>query len=66
MLPGESESGGGGCGQLVHGASSSGSRLNRQKLCYDLAMLQVLVIIHIATEHGCGGDWSELWYPPVP
>lgn len=54
-------------GQLVHGASSGGSRLNRGAMKYCLMMieLQVPLIIHLTIEHGCAGDWPELCYPPM-
>ena len=54
-------------GQLVHGASSSGSRLNRTTLRYCTEMLRMLVpaMILIAMDQGCGDDWPELCYPPV-
>ena len=54
-------------GQLVHGASSGGSRLNRGSLKYCLWSLQKFVplIIHLVIEHGCHDDWPDLCYPPV-
>jgi hypothetical protein len=54
-------------GQLVHGASSGGSRLNRGSMKYCLMTLELLVplIIHLAIEHGCDDDWPELCYPPM-
>ncbi len=54
-------------GQLVHGASSSGSRLNRTTLRYCTEMLGRLVplTIQLVMERGCNDDWPELCYPPV-
>jgi hypothetical protein len=54
-------------GQLVHGASSGGSRLNRGSMKYCLMALEILVplLLHIVIEHGCGDDWPELCYPPL-
>ena len=53
-------------GQLVHGASTGGSRLNRSSLRYCLELLSIFVplIQHIVIEHGCGDGWQELCYPP--
>ena len=54
-------------GQLVHGASTSGGRLNRKPLNRGLDLLKAVVplAIHIVLEKGCGDDWPELCYPPV-
>lgn len=54
-------------GQLVHGASTSGSRLNRTTLKYCLTMLDRFApaIVEIVAESGCNDDWPELCYPPV-
>ncbi len=54
-------------GQLVHGASSGGSRLNRTTLRHGLLALEAFVplIVHLTIEHGCGDDWPELCYPPL-
>lgn len=54
-------------GQLVHGASSGGSRLNRGSLKYCLWALEKFVplIIHVVLEHGCHDDWPDLCYPPM-
>jgi hypothetical protein len=53
-------------GQIVHGASTGGSRLNRTSLHYCLLMLEAIVplIQHIVIEHGCNDDWPDLCYPP--
>ena len=54
-------------GQLVHGASSGGSRLNRGSMKYCLWALQKFVplLIHVVIEHGCHDDWPDLCYPPL-
>jgi hypothetical protein len=54
-------------GQLVHGASTGGGRLNRKPLNYCLTLLGEVVplIIHLVLEHGCNDDWPELCYPPI-
>ena len=53
-------------GQLVHGASTRGSRHNRQTLKNATTLLEKLlpVILNTVIEHGCGDDWPELCYPP--
>jgi hypothetical protein len=53
-------------GQIVHGASTGGSRLNRTSLrhCSDLLERLVPVILHIVIEHGANDDWPALCYPP--
>jgi len=55
-------------GQIVHGASTRGSRLNRTALKYGTQTLHQLVpvLLHIVIEQGCGDDWPELCYPPEP
>jgi hypothetical protein len=54
-------------GQLVHGASTGGSRLNRTTLNYCLkAMEEFLpVILLVVIDHGDTDEWPELSYPPV-
>jgi hypothetical protein len=54
-------------GQMVHGASTGGSRLNRNSVKYSLQMLALLVplIQQIVIEHGGNDDWPELCYPPI-
>jgi hypothetical protein len=53
-------------GQIVHGASTGGSRLNRPALRYCLIFAEILIPVmqHIVIECGCGDDWPELCYPP--
>ncbi|WP_428938975.1 hypothetical protein [Fontivita pretiosa] len=55
-------------GQIVHGAATGGSQLNRRAVRSSLEMLKALVPIlqHIVIEHGCNDDWPELCYPPLP
>jgi hypothetical protein len=54
-------------GQIVHGASTGGSSLNRPFLKYSLELLALMVplIIEIIIEHGCNDDWPDLCYPPI-
>jgi len=53
-------------GQIVHGASTGGSKLNRGSLKYCLQLLEIFVPVvqHIVIESGRGDDWPELCYPP--
>ena len=54
-------------GQIVHGASTGGSKLNRSSLKYAFELLALMVppMIEIVIEHGCNDEWPELCYPPV-
>jgi hypothetical protein len=54
-------------GQIVHGASSAGSALNRSAVRGSLSFLERLVpvIIYIVLERGKDSDWPELCYPPL-
>lgn len=54
-------------GQIVHGASSGRSGLNRSSVHYSLETLKMLmpVVQHIVIEYGCHDDWPELCYPPL-
>jgi hypothetical protein len=54
-------------GQLVHGASSGGSSLNRSTLSASLEWMRdaVPLVQHLAIEHGAHNDWPELCYPPI-
>ena len=54
-------------GQLVHGASTGGGRLNRKPLNYCLQLLSEIapLVVHVVLEHGCGDDWPDLCYPPL-
>ncbi len=55
-------------GQIVHGASTRGSRLNRTALRRGTQALgQFLpLILHVVIELGCDDDWPALCYPPEP
>jgi hypothetical protein len=55
-------------GQIVHGASTRGSRHNRSALSYAIKTLERFVpaCLHITIEHGCNDDWPEICYPPAP
>jgi hypothetical protein len=54
-------------GQIVHGASTGGSKLNRKTLNYCLLMLEIIVPVmqQIVIDHGCNDDWAALCYPPT-
>ena len=54
-------------GQLVHGASTAGSKLNREALKRSLRFLEHLVpvIIYVVLERGKDEKWPELCYPPL-
>lgn len=53
--------------QIVHGSSTSGSRLNRQALADCIQILQQLipVVLNIAIDPGVGAEWPPLCYPPT-
>ncbi len=53
-------------GQIVHGASTGGSKLNRDQVRYCLRMLEIAVpvILEIVIEKGCDDPWPPLCYPP--
>jgi hypothetical protein len=54
-------------GQLVHGASTGGSKLNRPTLIASIEWLRKAVpfMQQLAIEYGCHDDWPELCYPPI-
>lgn len=54
-------------GQIVHGASTGGSKLNRSSLSTAMKFLEIFVpvIVHVVIEHGASDDWAELCYRPV-
>jgi hypothetical protein len=53
--------------QLVHGASSHGSRLNRDSLRRCITMMGLLLpaIMNAWIEAGANEDWGPMCYPPV-
>lgn len=53
--------------QIVHGAATRNSSLNRATLRKVLELLESLLgpILEIAVEHGAHGAWPTLCYPPV-
>lgn len=53
--------------QIVHGVSTSGSKLNRTSLTDGLRLLQRLVpaVINIVIEDGAECEWPLLCYPPI-
>lgn len=54
-------------GQLVHGASTAGSKLNRESLADALAFLQdfIPLIIQVCVEQGLEHEWPPLCFPPI-
>lgn len=54
-------------GQIVHGASTGGSKLNRKGLNHSVLMLEMIVplIQQIVIETRCDDDWPALCYPPT-
>jgi hypothetical protein len=54
-------------GQIVHGASTGGSRLNRSSVQSSLQLLEQFVplVQRTAIEHCRGDDWPALCYPPL-
>lgn len=54
-------------GQLMHGAATGGSKLNRKTLSHGVLMLMSLmpVIFETVIEHGSHDDWPDLCYPPM-
>ena len=54
-------------GQIVHGAATRGSSLNRTALQECNHVLEGLLIpmLHLAIENGAHDDWPPLCYPPV-
>ena len=53
--------------QLVHGAATYGSKLNRKSLKHCVMMLRQLlpVVMLVLVEEGADEDWGDLCYPPV-
>jgi len=53
-------------GQMVHGASTSGSRLNlnTRKYCLEMLAMLVPVIIDLVIEFHREDPWPDLCYPP--
>ena len=54
-------------GQLVHGAATRGSELNRRTLQQSREVLEglLLPILEVVIEQGCHNDWPPLCYPPI-
>lgn len=52
--------------QLVHGASTRGSSMNRASLRHGNALLAlaVPVLLAVVIDHGMDADWGPLCYPP--
>jgi hypothetical protein len=53
--------------QLVHGAATFGSRLNRIALrqCTNIMRLLLTAMLLVWVDHGADEDWGLLCYPPV-
>ncbi len=53
--------------QLVHGAATFGSRLNRTALKHCTTLMQLLMpaMLLVWIDHGAEEDWGLLCYPPV-
>jgi len=54
-------------GQIVHGAATRGSKLNRETLSRCRAILEKLlpVVLQLVIEHRADDDWPPLCYPPI-
>jgi hypothetical protein len=54
-------------GQIVHGAATRGSKLNRESLDRFRKVLESLlpVEVQLLIEHRADDDWPPLCYPPV-
>lgn len=54
-------------GQLVHGAATRGSELNRATLRQSRDVLEglLLPILEVVIDHACHDDWPPLCYPPI-
>ena len=54
-------------GQIVHGAATRGSRLNRQSLQRCRKVLEALLpaVLQLVIEHRADDDWPPLCYPPI-
>lgn len=54
--------------QLVHGAATFGSRLNRTSLQRCNRMLEHLLaaMVSVVIDHGADEDWGLMCYPPLP
>jgi hypothetical protein len=53
--------------QLLHGAATYGSRLNRMALrnCTTMADKLVPAVMQVWIDHGADEDWGLLCYPPI-
>lgn len=54
--------------QIIHGAATCGSRLNRDALRRCTRMMELLnpAILRVWIENGVDEDWGPLCYPPIP
>ncbi|GIW97160.1 MAG: hypothetical protein KatS3mg111_0493 [Pirellulaceae bacterium] len=53
--------------QLVHGAATHRSKLNREAVSRSTALLDPLVrtFVLVVVDHGLTTDWGDLCYPPI-
>ncbi len=53
--------------QLIHGAATFESKINRQTVRRCATMLQIVMqsVLLVMIDHGMTTDWGELCYPPV-
>ena len=53
--------------QLIHGAATFGSKLNRRSLknCSQMMMHLLPAIMLVLVEHGADEDWGIMCYPPI-
>ena len=54
-------------GQIVHGAATRGSKLNRESLDRSRKVLESLLpdVLQLLIEHRADDDWPPLCYPPI-
>lgn len=54
-------------GQLMHGAATGGSKLNRKTLNYGVLLLMSVMptILETTIDYGSHDDWHDLCYPPI-
>jgi hypothetical protein len=54
-------------GQIVHGAATRGSRLNRESLQRCRKVMEALLpaMLQLVIEHRADDDWPPLCYPPI-
>ncbi|MCA9251030.1 MAG: HEPN domain-containing protein [Phycisphaerae bacterium] len=52
--------------QVMHGASTKGSKLNRRAMreCGTLLLEMIQSLLEVMIEHGVGEDWGNVCFPP--